>query len=491
MTMPADSSIAVPGPSANERATILPRASLRRRLLRGTFWSTAGRIASMGTLLLGNVVLAWAWKDTRGDFAAYAVAAAAVMLLGFPATMGAPKILTRVIREGIHTGQPARLRAQLRSATWLMLISCAVVTVLTIFGVRLLEEIGVLSNSDKWRALTSHSLLVAAWMCLSALCMAVSQALMGFDDFRSAALVGARNGGVIANTGFLAVALVFLATGNLTLAGALWAQSGLNLLALIAGIYWLRAAIAEQCPQNDAPEGSTPPADAVDVRWFFQESWPNLVIQLTSLGILPVELLLVSSMTSEGEIADYTAVQRLQEVLVAAQTLATTIAAPFIAELYARREFAKLEMVLRGAATLVAVPALAFLSLYILIPRQTLAYSFGPDFVGGAWPLRIASVGAVIGCLAGANNLTMIMVGRQRELLRASIVASIAYFVAAPVLIYYFRTVGAALAVAAVFGSYNVVVTLMVKNRVGVWTTASLSPKAFRAALRKLTEKRQ
>jgi O-antigen/teichoic acid export membrane protein len=464
-----------------------PKASLRHRILRGTFWSTAGRIASMGAMLLGNLFLARAWQDSRGEFAAYAVAAAAVVLLGFPATLGAPKILTRIIREGVHTGRRRLLRAQLASANRLMIFSCVAVAVGMIVGIEALRSAGLLS-ADKWRALTEHPFLLAAWMILASLGMAASQALMGFDDFRSAALVGARNGGVISNLGFILVIGVLWAADRLTLQSALWAQAIMNLLALVAGIQWMRACMSEQCSADDEQEGA-PPASESSMRWFFQESWPNLVIQLTSLGIVPVELLLVTSMVGENEIADYTAVQRLQEVLVAGQTLATTIVGPFVSELYVRRDFKRLEQVLRGAATLVSLPALAFCFAYVVFPRQSLAWTFGPEFVGGAWPLRIACIGATVGCLAGPNSMAMIMVGRQRELLRASIVASVIYFMVAPVFIYFFGTVGAAIAVASVFGSYNIVVTIMVKREIGVWTMASLSPQALRAALRKIRGK--
>lgn len=466
------------------------RESLKRRILRGTIWSTVGRAASMGALILANVMLAWAWKDAKGDFAAYAVAAATVVLLGFPASVGAPKILTRIIREGVHSKQYALLRARLLNAQWLLLLSCSAICAAVIVAPTLLIWLGVGFSDQKWSALTSHSALVAAWLGTSALCMAISQALMGFDDFRTAALVGARNGGVISNVGFLAISAACWATGSLSLATALWIQSIVNAIALLLGFYWLRRAIHNQVPHASQTEASNVDPAESGVSWLFHESWPNLVIQVTSMGILPVELLLVSSMASDDEIADYTAVQRLQEVLVSAQTLTTIIVAPFITELFTRKDLEKLQLLLRGAATLVAVPTIGFLLLFILIPEWTLRYSFGPTFIGGAWPLRIASLGAAAACLSGPNGLTMIMVGRQRELLKASVAACLIYLAVAPLLIYQFGIVGAAVAVSAVFGGYNIVVTLLIKSRIGVWTTPTLSPRSVMETWRQLKGRR-
>ena len=265
----------------------------------------------------------------------------------------------------------------------------------------------------------------------------------------------------------------------------------MNAVALLLGIYWLQRTIRLQIPHVSPEELSSVPSEASGVFWIFQESWPNLVVQITSMGILPIELLLLSSMADDDAIADYTAVQRLQEVLVSAQTLTTTIVAPFITELFAQRNLQKLQTLLRGAATLVAIPTMAFLLTYIAFPEASLKYSFGPTFIGGAWALRIVSIGSTISCLTGPNGLTMIMVGRQRELLKASISASVIYLLVAPPLIYLYGIIGAAIAVTLVFGSYNIAVTLIIKSRIGIWTTPSLSIHAVVQTFRQLLSRKR
>ena len=428
----------------------------------------------MGSLIAANIVLAWAWEDAKGDFAAYVVAAATVMLLGFPASVGAPKILTRIIREGIYSNQIALLRAQLKSAERLLLLSCGVTALLLVAAPPILVGFGSDMGDEKWSALTGHPFLVASWLTTSAFCMAVSHALMGFDDFRTAALIGARSGGVISNLCFLAATAVLWTTDWLSLVAVLWMQVLSNAIALVIGVYSLRKAVGSH-PVNDS-ELAGPSVDSrASVAWLFMESWPNLIVQITSMGILPIELLLLSFMADDEQIADYAAVQRLQEVLASGPTLLTTIVAPFITELFTRQELKKLQLLLRGTATLVAIPTLAFLGLFIIAPVFSLSFTFGPSFVGGALALRIASIGSATACLTGPNGLTLIMVGKQRELLKASITACCAFLAIAPVLIYFWGIVGAATATALVFGTYNVVVTLIVHKEVGVWTFPTFS----------------
>ncbi len=460
-------------------------ASLRRRILSGTFWSLVGRAGSTGCLFATNVLLGRSLSV--GEFSAYAVAAAAVILLGMPAAFGVPKVLLRSIREGLHADSREALQASWASAWRLMAVSCTVVAAIFLIGVHV-----CLGDAIKWTAVRDYSLLTVAWMCLSALLFAIGHALQGFDDFRSSVLVGARNGGVIPNAVTLAAMLVLWPLGRLNLATALAIQVAASAITLVFALRLLRQAMQRvgrleiSVTQTHALSAAAASVDGVNLRWYFRESWPNLVVQITSLGLVQTELLIVSLLTGEHEIAAYAAVLRLMEVLTGGQALATSIVAPFIAELYVKQDLRKLEMVVRGAASMVAIPTLFFLVIFLAFPTQALTYTFGPDFALGAAALRIISIGASISSFAGVNGLTMIMVGRQRELLRALVVAFGFYLAPAPLLIHYFSIIGAATTITLVFGTYNIIVTLMVKKEIGVWTTPAFSPSQVTAAVRML-----
>jgi O-antigen/teichoic acid export membrane protein len=467
--------------AASQAAAAAPKPrSFRFRFFSNAFWSVGGRIASIGSVFAVNVILAKTLSTA--DFSAYTVAAATVILLAMPAGFGAPRVLLRLIRQGLSTHDPQLALGSVKSCTRLTLWGCALVSLGLLMGSWLLGD------AEKWHALRDYGLLVAAWTSLSALCQATSSALQGFDDFRSSATVGARNGGILPNVLVLVVFALAASAGVLSLRVALFTQVALNMIALAWGWQVLHRRMHERLPTTSS-HSSAPRTNAASLRWFFHESWPILMIQLTSLGIAQIDMLMVAWLTDERQIAAYGAVARLCEILGASQIMAAGIAAPFVSELYATKQLKKLEKLLRGVATFSAAPTIV-LGAVMLVAPTTVLELFGPDFAEGALALQFGVIGCCVSCLAGANSLTMIMAGQQRTLMRVSAVASIAYLCLSPWMILTWGIAGAALTTTLIFGGYNILVTLMIKSRMGVWTVATVSPSVYIAAFREIFKKR-
>lgn len=448
--------------------------SLRRRLYSNAAWSIGGRLLSMGSVFATNVLLAR--NLSTAEFSAYAIAAATAIFLAMPASLGAPRVVLRLIREAHAAGQSAMAVHSVWACLRLVLATCAIVSIVFILGVE------TLGDAAKWQAVRDYSLLVAAWFALSAVCLTVSHALQGFDDFRSAALTGAKNGGILSNVLSVTAIGVALQTDHLTLRFALAAQVIAHIVALLyaSAAFWL---IIRKVPKA-IPQTALNGSDRRSMLWFFSESWPILVIQLTSLGVASLDILLVSWLTTDREIAAYAAVIRLCELLGATQVLAVAIATPFISELYAAKQLKKLEEMLRGIASLTAMPTLIVATVMLMAPRATLEFTYGPDFASGAAALRIGVIGCSIAVLSGTNSLVMIMTGQQRQLLKMSAATGALYLLVAPMLISAWGITGAAAASSIIFGAYNIVITLTIKSRLGIWTTAAISPAAYVHALR-------
>jgi O-antigen/teichoic acid export membrane protein len=436
----------------------------------------------MGSVFALNVLLAR--HLSAADFSAYAIAAAAAMLLAMPAALGAPRVILRLVREGLATNQP---QAAVNSA-WTCLRMVAATS--AILSVIFIVSASFLSESDKWRAVRDYSILVAAWFAVSAISLSLSHALQGFDEFRAAALAGAKNGGIISNVlSIIAIGAAWQA-GQLTLRLALAVQVVAQLFAL-AYACWVLWRVTRCHLLNATARSDELQPNLRSGLWFFRESWPILIIQLTSLGVAHVDILLVGWLTTDREIATYAAVARLCELLGSVQILAVAVAAPFVTELHAAKQFTKLERMLRGIASLTAIPTLVVAAILLIAPGAVLTYIYGPDFVSGAAALRAAVLGCSIAVLSGTNSLVMIMAGQQRQLLRVSLAASILYLLLAPPMIAAWSITGAAAATSIVFGGYNIAITLMIKLRMGIWTTASLSPSTYAFAYRQLVTNRQ
>ncbi|MCA9237232.1 MAG: oligosaccharide flippase family protein [Planctomycetales bacterium] len=457
--------------------TPAPRRSLARRIASGAVWTVVGRFASVGALLGINSVLRRALSE--GDYAAYALASAAAIFLGIPASMGVPRILLRTLRAPSVVNDAVLRRRAIANAFSLLPIGCIGCTLLILAFA--LEG----SAATRWQALHDHPLLTSLWMSGLVVSLTLSHALQGFDRFFEASFVGNRSGGVIANVLSLAICVGLWMAGAISLTTALAAQAIANLTAAAIGamVLWR---IAGRTDRNDAlpnapqlDEATTAIEPDPTRRWFFFESLPNVLVQLTSTGIIHFEMLIMGFLANEENVADYNLVLRLAELLAASHMLATTIATPFIAELYARRELRRLEGLLRGVASLVAVPTTVFALAYLAFPEQVLTFFFGQFGDSAVVPLRITTVAAAISCYAGANALTLVMTGNQIVLLRASLTAAGCYLLTAPPLIALYGATGAAIATLAVFGTYNILITLMVRWKVGVWTTPTADPKMW------------
>ena len=458
-------------------------ASLRRRLASGTVWTLVGRLVSIGSLLGINGILRRGLSDA--DYAAFALASATAIFLGLPAALGLPKVLLRAIRDPRTTESPSTLRACLLNAGLLVPLGCLA------FALVIVVMAQMTPTSPKWHAVQEHPLLVSLWMSGLAITLLLSHALQGFDRFLASAIVGARSGGVLANLLAVGACWGLWAGDQLTVANVLAVNVAANLLAVALGVWIVSRQVLQLT--HDANEIASPrpksdnsddqqPLD-VSKRWFLAESLPNLLIQVTSTGIAQAEMLIMGCFANDENIADYNLVLRLMDLLVASHSLAATIVMPFIAELYARKDLRRLESLLRGAASLVAVPTTIMAFLFLAFPDAVLTFLFGTYGAYAVAPLRIATVAASISCYAGANALTMVMTGRQRTLLRASIIAAVCQLAAAPPMIILDGARGAAIVTLVVFGSYNVVVTLMVRWRVGVWTIPTFSPQKWKAAI--------
>jgi O-antigen/teichoic acid export membrane protein len=458
-----------------------PPPTFRRRFLSNAFWSIAGRAASIGCVFLSSILLARQLPTEQ--FSAYTVASALVTFLAMIAASGAPRVILRLIREGRAADQPRRMLDGIRGCMLLVSLSSLLATVVLVAGAPYVH----LSHS--WAALREYALPVALWMSLSAICISLSHILQGFDDYRGAAMAGARNGGIIANVLFLAVAAICAKMEMLDLRIALALQVALNLLAALYAGSSLRNPIAS-IRRKIAASYVDSHSGEYGLGWFFRESWPILVIQLTSLGIAQIDIFVVAWLCGDQEVAAFGAISRLCEILASSHVLSAAIAAPFVSELFATGQLEKLERFLRGIASVVALPVFAIATIYLVVPAVVLSFCYGPKFVDGAVTLQIATIGACVGTLTGLNSITLIMVGRQRDLLIISIVANAIYLLIIPFMVMTWGIAGAAAASAIVFGSYNLLVTFIVRYRIGIWTFPSLSLASYRVLVQTLMKPR-
>lgn len=454
--------------------------SLKQRLMSGAIWTLIGRIFSVGSFFLANVILANSLGSEQ--FAAYLIVSSLVPFLAQIILLGTPHTMMRMIRIGEDSLRIERAKQSI--AVTLRIVVLSILLLLPIYWLGTL----FLGTDPKWQALTDYPALVAVWFVVSAICFVAAYSLQGLDDFRSAALIGARRGGMIPNLCFLIAIAIGSRFDLLDLRGVVVLQIVFHGVALLyAGLVMLKT--IGQVPQRETAASqltAKSEAPAYSVIWFAGESWPNLVTQLLTRAIVELDVLWVGIFATAVEIEQYGIARSLVLLVSAPLLMAAVSIGPFIAELYGKQEMQRLERLLRGSATLVGIPSILALLFFMILPEAIISLTYGPEFTGAATVLRILSVGYLVFVLSGCNGLTMTMTGRQRKLFACSLVTSLLYLAIAPFAIMEWGILGAAYVNSIIFAIQNIIVTLLVKLDLKIWTVASISPKDVKRGLQVL-----
>jgi O-antigen/teichoic acid export membrane protein len=437
-----------------------------------------GRLGSMGSLFFMQVVLARSWSHDKQDYSAYLAAASVVPLLSMLATLGTPWTLVRILRSEVH--DPLGKRQVLRATVLLSLIGSVISSSLFFLAIRLLP------SEPKWQVLHDYPWMVCAWCSMSALCMITASYLQAEDSFLAAALVGARSGGVIPNVLALAMVAIAAGLGMLQLHDALAFQLLAYAVAIAVSFRYIRRGLSGwQGNATSACEAARPRT----IGWFFSESWPNLLNQLIGVALNEVDLFWIACWANENTVADYGVVRNLRLLVTAPLMVASIALPPFVAELHGKRDFARLERLLRGSATVIAIPSIAGMLVLLLAPKLTLQFIYGNSFTEAATALQLVAVGSIIFVLSGSNAMTLTMTGRHRDLLVCSLASLVLYALISPPLVLRWGVTGAAAAFALQTAIMNVVVTIRVRQVVGVWTIPLASWSAARDELTRLVQR--
>jgi O-antigen/teichoic acid export membrane protein len=210
---------------------------------------------------------------------------------------------------------------------------------------------------------------------------------------------------------------------------------------------------------------------------------PLTLTDLTSLVVNSGDNWVVGAFRSTKDVAVYGGAGRLVTMLSLPLFVMNGVVAPLIAELWVQGKKKQLEMMLRGATALASIPSAVGLIVVVLAGSPIMHLVYGPRYARGGHILAILAVGVFFGVAAGSCNFALIMTGNHRIV---AIVAALTLFVTIGGEILGAHLGGmTGIAIASSFATafQNLVLTLWAKQRLGLWTHATLSPAKVRAFL--------
>lgn len=450
-------------------------------LLRGS--RLGRRLASGGAVGLGARLGKAVLSITVAALLARLLAPAAfgVFLLGqtvalfgsVVAVLGLENTLVREVARLETGGDRAGARATTRRARRLCVLGALAVAGILVLGrdvlLRRLFEEPELAAMAGW---------MAAWTALEAVNRLQVSALRGEHRLAVAAtLDGFLRAAVFLGTVGALAAVDLLDLERVFVAGALSAGAS------AAVGWWLLADAREPAAEAESESGGGRGLSALAL---WRRSWPLLGATVLGFVINQGDLWLVGVVAASEKAALYGSVLKLMflislPLLVLNRTLSSTLA-----EFHERGRRRDLEVLLRGATTLVTAATSVVVLGLLLFGDQILALLFG-DFYSAATPILVLlAVAQLVLAATGPCGTMLMMAGHERLQLGVS-AASGAYLVlgslwAGP----QYGIVGVAAVAASNKMLNNLVTLLLVRRRVEVWSHAYLSPFRAREGLSRM-----
>lgn len=413
-----------------------------------------GKALTAGSTLIVHALLTR--LVTPAEYGAYNLAMSVVIVGAMAAQLGLHQAVVRVVAEALGTGHPGRARAVVGMVYRYALLGAGGVAVL------------LLGGGGSWLTLVVwDSPLLASvvggltvWVVAMAYQYLTSECFRGFQDLRLATTFGGViTGGLIV----LSLATVLVVRGASRLEEVVWISVAATGVSVLLGLVALRAKLR--------PLGSPEPYPR---RKLFGIALPMWVNSVTTFALMRSDLWILGAFMPKDEVGFYAAAAGLVATVSMSLILVNLVVPPFIAEMYARGETARLQRVLRTTATLAGVPAFLALMAFVLFGGPILGLVYGADYRVGATVLALLSVGKLVNVATGSCGVTMGMTGHQTKLMTITIATSVLTVGAALLVVRPFGTLGVASTVAAGTVIQNLSMWLATRYYTGLWTHAAL-----------------
>ena len=440
--------------------------SIRRRLLSGSAWVLGTRVLGLALGFAMNGLVARLLDPD--EFGAFLLLNTMVVIGSTLAELGLDRAVVRFAAEALALGQPGRARRSIRLSIGWAAIGAGGVALVLALGVGQWFFGGVLNQP----LVSSVIPLGAALLFATAMQYMCAQSFLGLSRFAHSAILQtfasdfvtvAVLGGVylVARSASLSetVALITLASA---------------VVLVVTGVLLLRTMRPLRGPGT------------IERRELFHVARPllvsNLGIYLLGAG---VDLWILGAFRSSSTVALYGASSKLI-VLVATPTIIFSgVIPPLVSELYAQGKVRQLERTLRVGATLVGVPALLVLLVFIFAGPWVMTTVFGSAFYAtGASYLVIKSVGRLVAVWTGSSGIALMMTGHQKDMMWTTILGATLSVGGGLLVTPHYGATGIAVATATAQVVQNSVQLVLARKRLGIWTYVTMSPSTIREIVR-------
>ncbi|HZR95369.1 MAG TPA: oligosaccharide flippase family protein [Gaiellaceae bacterium] len=387
-------------------------------------------------------------------FGAFAFAYALAMLLSVPAVLGLTPLLVREITAYRLRGSWGRIRGLFRRANHVVLVAS--------LGLGAASAAAFAVTGWPHAALHRPALLALPLVALVAVTSVRQGVMQGFGRV----ILGRAPEAVIGPALLLLLAGLAAAVlgSRFTATWAIAAADAAALVAAFVGVLFLRRTLPAET-RALRPEYET--------RRWARAAAPLILFSVVQTAGAQLPTVLLGSLGTPHDVGLYNVAFRVSNLLPFLLVAATPALMPAIAELDATRRSDELQRVTSRSARLVFAGTLP-IALVALVLTVPLLHVFGPDFGGGATPLRILAAAQLVNIACGFPGTVLIMVGEAGVMTATFAVTTTLTLALAAALIPALGATGAAFAAAAGLVSSNAILAVVLWRRRGIYAPALL-----------------
>ena len=260
---------------------------------------------------------------------------------------------------------------------------------------------------------------------------------------------------------YLGIVILLWVTGRLSPSSVLLGALAAMAVSVVAGLITLRVQAPSEIKLVAASRDPTPWLSAW--RYF-------MIIQAVSVANLKVPVVLLGTLDSEIQTGLFRASENIASLMSVSLLIANAVIGPYIAQLHARKDTARLQQLVRGAARAALVLALPVALVVLSYGDWLLELLFGERYIPAYPVLAVLAIGQIISVACGSAGLLLNMTGHEKHLRAPLTIALLLNVALCSVLIPVHGALGAAIAASTSTVTWNVLSLMRAKTLVGVNT---------------------
>lgn len=254
--------------------------------------------------------------------------------------------------------------------------------------------------------------------------------------------------------------VTLLAAPTWGLAGAVWAYTiGAFITSVISFIWWRQATF--QHIKDVKP--------AFAMREMLQSSLPLFWQSLFLLVPKWAPTWMLGIWASSADVGIFSVATRTAFLISFILVAVNSASSPRFSEMHAKGDLKGVGRLARDTALIMAVFSAPILLFLLLFPGWVMSW-YGPEFRSGGLALAILAVGQYINTSSGSVQKVLMMCGYEYLMRNVALFCAVLVIVLNVLLIPPYGVIGAAISFAVTLSVQNIIVAVLVKQKMGIWT---------------------